>query len=191
MIKQKCFYGLTFIWIAAAVLVFGRSPHPTPPGEISHSNTVPATGAIQVAFSPQGGITNMVVQELNSAEKSIEVQAFNFTSVSIAEALINAYKRGVKVRIILDKSQSTKKNPSAAYFTRNGIPTHIDRAFAIAHNKIMIVDCTDVITGSFNFTQASENKKAENCLILKGNRQLANLYEKNWEWRWNATEASK
>lgn len=190
MIKQKYLYGLTFIWIAASVLVFGRSSHPTPPGEISHLNTVPATGTIQVAFSPQGGITNMVVQELNSAKKSIEVQAFNFTSISIAKALVNAYKRGVKVRIILDKSQFTKKKPSAAYFTSNGIPTHIDRAFAIAHNKIMIVDCTDVITGSFNFTKASENKKAENCLILKGNRQLADLYEKNWEWRWNETEAS-
>jgi phosphatidylserine/phosphatidylglycerophosphate/cardiolipin synthase-like enzyme len=40
-----------------------------------------------------------------------------------------------------------------------GIPTYIDPAHAIAHNKIMIVDRETVITGSFNFTRAAEEKQ--------------------------------
>lgn len=186
MLKRKYLYvGLAIMTILISTVVEAR---PTPPGDISHPNTIQATGTIQVAFSPQGGITEMIVNELNSAKKSIEVQAYSFTSAPIAQALVDAHRRGVNVRVILDKSQKTEKYSSATYLTNAGIPTHIDRSFAIAHSKIMIIDRTNVITGSFNFTKSAENNNAENCLILRGNKQLVDLYEKNWEWRWNETE---
>jgi phosphatidylserine/phosphatidylglycerophosphate/cardiolipin synthase-like enzyme len=60
-----------------------------------------------------------------------------------------------------------------------GIPTHIDSAHAIAHNKIMIIDKETVITGSFNFTKAAEEKNAENLLIIKS-KELAAIYIDNW-----------
>ena len=60
-----------------------------------------------------------------------------------------------------------------------GIPTYIDAEHAIAHNKIMIIDKETVITGSFNFTKAAEEKNAENLLILK-NKELAKIYIDNW-----------
>ncbi len=186
MFKRKYLYvGLAIMTLLASAVVEAR---PTPPGDISHPNTIQATGTIQVAFSPRGGITDMIVQELNSAKKSIEVQAYSFTSAPIAQALVDAHRRGVNVRVILDKSQKTEKYSSATYLTNAGVPTHIDRAFAIAHSKIMIVDRADVITGSFNFTKNAENNNAENCLVFRGNRQLVELYEKNWEWRWGETE---
>jgi len=60
-----------------------------------------------------------------------------------------------------------------------GVTTYIDSQHAIAHNKIMIIDKETVITGSFNFTKAAEEKNAENLLILK-NKKLAEIYIKNW-----------
>jgi phosphatidylserine/phosphatidylglycerophosphate/cardiolipin synthase-like enzyme len=59
------------------------------------------------------------------------------------------------------------------------IPTYIDDKHAIAHNKVMIIDRGVVITGSFNFTKAAEEKNAENLLILK-NKELAKVYMGNW-----------
>jgi phosphatidylserine/phosphatidylglycerophosphate/cardiolipin synthase-like enzyme len=160
-----------------------------PPGSISTPQSIPATGSIEIGFSPNGGITDLIIKELDSAKKSIEVQAYSFTSAPIAAALVDANRRGVQVRVILDKSQQTEKYSSATYLTNAGVPVHIDRAFAIAHSKIMIVDRADVITGSFNFTKAAEQNNAENCLILRGNQQLVDTYEMNWEWRWNETES--
>ena len=58
--------------------------------------------------------------------------------------------------------------------------TYIDSRHAIAHNKIMIIDKETVITGSFNFTKAAEEKNAENLLIMK-NKELAKVYIENWE----------
>jgi phosphatidylserine/phosphatidylglycerophosphate/cardiolipin synthase-like enzyme len=53
--------------------------------------------------------------------------------------------------------------PSPTNFLANqGVPTKIDAAHAISHNKVMIVDTEIVITGSFNFTKAAQEKSAEN-----------------------------
>ncbi len=64
--------------------------------------------------------------------------------------------------------------------TNAGIPTFIDDKHAIAHNKVMIIDKAKVITGSFNFTKAAEEKNAENVLIIK-DKALAKVYIENWE----------
>jgi phosphatidylserine/phosphatidylglycerophosphate/cardiolipin synthase-like enzyme len=171
-----------------SVSVFAYVSKNSVPPAISFPHNIPFTGTIEVGFSPHGGITQMIVNELNSAKKSIEVQAYSFTSAEIAKALMDANKRGVNVRIILNKSQQTEKYSSATFVANAGIPVHIDRAFQIAHSKIMIVDKADVITGSFNFTKSAEQNNAENCLILRGNRRLVDIYEENWNWRWNETE---
>jgi len=44
------------------------------------------------------------VTELNKAKSEILVQAYSFTSKPIAQALVDAHKRGVHTEIILDKS---------------------------------------------------------------------------------------
>lgn len=135
---------------------------------------------IRVYFSPGGGCTEAIVKELEQAASEIKVQAYSFTSRPIAGALVDAHKRGVKVSVILDKSNASEKY-SAADFTANmGIPTFIDDQHAIAHNKIMIIDQKTVITGSFNFTRAAEERNAENLLIIR-DPGIARLYLDNWE----------
>jgi phosphatidylserine/phosphatidylglycerophosphate/cardiolipin synthase-like enzyme len=94
--------------------------------------------------------------------------------------LLEAHKRGVKVEVILDKSNLTEKYSSVNFLVNNGIPTRIDAAHAIAHNKIMIIDGETVITGSFNFTRAAEEKNAENLLAIR-DKNLAVRYAENWQ----------
>lgn len=140
----------------------------------------PAASSINVYFSPRGGCTDAVVRELQAAKESVIVQAYSFTSVPIAKALLEAHKRGVKVQVILDKSQRTEKYSSATFLKNSGIPTFIDAAHAIAHNKVMVIDLQIVITGSFNFTKSAEESNAENLLVIR-DRDLAAKYAANWE----------
>jgi len=133
-----------------------------------------------VCFSPGGRCTEAIVGELNKAKKEILVQAYSFTSKPIAKALLEAHKRGVRTEIILDKSQRTEKYSEADFTAHMGIPTYIDSAHAIAHNKVMMIDQKTLITGSFNFTRAAEERNAENILIIKS-RELAKEYLENWE----------
>ena len=88
-------------------------------------------------------------------------------------------KKGVHVEIILDKSNKSEKYSAGDFTAHMGVATYIDSKHAIAHNKIIIIDRETVITGSFNFTKAAEEKNAENLLIIKS-KELAKTYIENW-----------
>ncbi len=132
-----------------------------------------------VYFSPDGGGTEAIVHAINAAERRIWVQAYSFTSAPIAEALVAAHNRGVEVVAILDKSNQTDKYTAATFLTNAGIKTLIDDRHAIAHNKVMVIDDRTVITGSFNFTKAAEERNAENLLIVNNELSLAGTYADN------------
>jgi phosphatidylserine/phosphatidylglycerophosphate/cardiolipin synthase-like enzyme len=139
-----------------------------------------STPTVEVAFSPHGGCTEAVVAALEKASSSVLVQAYSFTSAPIAKALVEAHRRGVRVEVILDKSQRTEKYSSADFVAHAGIPTLIDAKHAIAHNKVMVIDGKTVLTGSFNFTKAAEEHNAENLLVLQ-DAALAEKYAANWK----------
>ncbi|MFA5385605.1 MAG: phospholipase D family protein [Eubacteriales bacterium] len=132
-----------------------------------------------VCFSPYGGCTRVIVEQIDNAKTEILIQAYSFTSTPIAKAIVNAHKRGVHVEIILDKSNKSKKYSAGDFTAHMGVATYIDSKHAIAHNKIIIIDKETVITGSFNFTKAAEEKNAENLLIIR-NKKLAEIYIENW-----------
>jgi phosphatidylserine/phosphatidylglycerophosphate/cardiolipin synthase-like enzyme len=146
---------------------------------VSYSVNLSLNAPTQVYFSPNGGTTQAIIKEINEAKSEILVQAYSFTSTPIAKALVDTHKRGVKVEAILDKSQRKAQYTSASFLANMRVPTFIDDKHAIAHNKIMIIDKTTVITGSFNFTKAAENNNAENLLNIKS-KELANLCIDNW-----------
>jgi phosphatidylserine/phosphatidylglycerophosphate/cardiolipin synthase-like enzyme len=136
---------------------------------------------IAVYFSPNGGATDAIIREVNAAAQQILVQAYSFTSAPIAKALIAAHKRGVQVRVLLDKSNETATYTAATFMLNAGIPTLIDDQHAIAHNKIMILDHATVLEGSFNFTKAAEEKNAENLNVIKDSPALVQEYEANFQ----------
>jgi len=137
------------------------------------------TSDIQVYFSPNGGCTEAIISAISKAKSEILVQAYSFTSAPIAKALVEAHKRGVHVEVVLDKRQRKEKYTSATFLANMKIPTYIDSAHAIAHNKIIIIDKKTVITGSFNFSKAAEDKNAENLLVIQS-EELAEIYSKNF-----------
>jgi phosphatidylserine/phosphatidylglycerophosphate/cardiolipin synthase-like enzyme len=138
-------------------------------------------GSIRVYFSPNGGCTDAILCEINQAKTEILLQAYSFTSKPIAQALIRAQKRGVRISAVLDKSNRRQKYSGATFLKNVGIPVFIDDKHTIAHNKIMIIDNRVVITGSFNFTKAAESKNAENVLILDDLPDLTRAYRENFE----------
>jgi phosphatidylserine/phosphatidylglycerophosphate/cardiolipin synthase-like enzyme len=139
--------------------------------------------ALTVCFTPGGRCTDMIVQALGAARQRVLVQAYSFTSAPIAKALLEAHKRGVQVQVILDKSQRTDKYSAADFLANQGVPTRIDAEHAIAHNKVLLIDAETVVTGSFNFTKAAQEKNAENLLLIR-DQALAARYAQNWHEHW-------
>ena len=136
--------------------------------------------AWEVYFSPRGGSAIAIINQLDQAKTTILIQAYFFTSEPIAKALLGAYKRGVNIRVILDRKQRTDQYSMATFLFNQGISVKIDSRHAANHNKVMIIDEKIVITGSFNFTPKAENQNAENLLVIRDGK-LASLYLKDFQ----------
>ncbi len=153
-----------------------------------NSIKVQSAGELEVAFSPKGGATDLVIKTIRSANQSIRVLAYSFTSAPIAQALVDAHKRGVDVEMVVDKSQKSERYTSATFIANAGIPIRIDFKHAIAHNKVLVVDGHTVQQGSFNYTKAAEQSNAENVLVNWNNPKLAQVYLKDWQRHWDHGE---
>jgi PLD-like domain len=135
------------------------------------------------SFSPHQGATALIVRTIGDAQKSIRVAAYSFTSKPLTEALIDACNQGVDVRIVFDKSQRTNRLLTD-FFGASCVQTRIDDRYAIMHDKFIIIDGITLETGSFNFTQAAENKNAENVLVIHGAPQTVASYVQQWKELW-------
>ena len=144
-----------------------------------------ARGTIQLAFTPGDDVAGLIVAAIGKARRQVLVQTYSFTHQDIAQALVNARRRGIDVQVIADQRQmETIATSKLEWLAEQGVPVWIDSEHAAAHNKVMVIDNgmpeAAVITGSFNFTQAAQHRNAENLLILRGNPNLTEAYAANW-----------
>jgi len=147
---------------------------------------LPATGTVEVLFTPWDDAEGDIVRALGEARQSIHVQAYLLTSRAIARALQEARERGVAVEILADREMATKgENSLVPKLAAEGIPVWLETRYAIAHNKVLLIDALDahgfVITGSYNFSWSAQARNAENLLILRDNPALVRRYLDNWQ----------
>jgi phosphatidylserine/phosphatidylglycerophosphate/cardiolipin synthase-like enzyme len=136
---------------------------------------------ISVYFSPHGGAMAAILKNVNAARSTLDVDAYLITSKDIVDALKAAHDRGVKVRIVLDKNNMGGVYSYEAFFKKGAIPVWRDAKDRNAHDKIMLIDGSIIITGSFNFTDQSEDSNAENLLIIRDKPKLFAAYEAQFE----------
>lgn len=180
----RCLVSCLAMLLTASAAAF--EPSSSPVRDDSEVAVLPATGTIEVAFTPGDDAGGLIAGAIGKAKRQILVQAFSFTHRRIADALIAAGRRGVDVKVIADPDQADRIPTSViARIAAAGIPVFSDSDHTSAHNKVMIIDANSpdaaVVTGSFNFTHAAQYKNAENVLIIRGNRPLAGHYLKNWQ----------
>ena len=150
---------------------------------------VPPPASVEVAFSPGGGATELVVKAIGAAKKTVRVAAYSFTSRPIAKALVEASKAGVDVTVVVDHDQIEKDNHSeVSYLTAAHIPVRVDIVHALQHDKYMVIDGKSVETGSFNYTFSAETHNSENVIVLWDAPQLAAAYARDWKSLWDAAE---
>ncbi|MEM1243903.1 MAG: phospholipase D-like domain-containing protein [Pseudomonadota bacterium] len=142
----------------------------------------------QVCFFPEQACLAKITQTINAAKKSIYLQASNLTSDSITRALVNARAKGIKVRVLLDKSQWQVHRYSASrYLVREGIPVWIDFHEDFANTNLLIVDNKKVVLGGLNYHENQSGHISDHVLFID-NKTLANIYLAQWQVRKNAAK---
>lgn len=167
-----------FAFLLACTWAFAASPAKAQSHEQDMSVEV-----LGVYFTPPADAVVAIVKAIDASEREVLVQAYGFTHNAIAQALVRAHDRGVKVRVLLDQKSQSSNRYVMGVLTDAQIDLRQDGKHAIAHNKVMVIDQTIVITGSFNFTNSAASRNAENFLVLKS-EDLAEQYRLQWKNHW-------
>ncbi len=164
--------------------------------EISRSihtaiDKAPPTAQIENAFSPDGGGEALVLKVINTSQQSIRLAAYSFTSPIVVRALIDARKRGVDVRVVVDNRSNVPKSGKGKgiaalnLLVNAGVPARTIRTYAIFHDKTIVSDGKHVQTGSFNYSLAAAKSNSENVLVIWNNPDIAESYLKHWQNRYD------
>lgn len=143
---------------------------------------VDSNGRLEIAFSPNEGAQALVLKTIASAQREIHMLAYSFTSAPVAQALLSARKRGVSIQLVVDQAHNVNQDSSGkarsalSALASAGVDVRTTTAFAIHHDKVIVVDRRHVQLGSFNYSAAAETRNSENVLVNWDNPTLASAY---------------
>lgn len=124
---------------------------------------------------------------INNAHVALSIEAEEMQDTAIEQALTNAARRGVQIRVILPAAQSsTSEDSNSSGITaikQGGIQVKEDRQLYM-HAKILVVDKTQAFVGSENISTASLDKNRELGILVSDQQVLATLqqtFQEDWE----------
>lgn len=140
---------------------------------------------ISVYFSPQdNAVKNAILPELKGAQDYIYISSFIITEKQIVEELINAKKRGVDIKIILDALNASNQYSKHKELRLAGIEVKTENYAGKMHSKSIIIDNKYTILGSMNFSKAGNNKNDENLVVIS-DYGITDFYKKFFMYQWN------
>jgi len=142
------------------------------------------TRILGVYFSPKGGCEDQVIYWISRANKSVHVLIYSFTLDSIGDALMDAYIRGIDIKVVFEKNEIDSASEYQE-LEEVGMNVRADTNPKLMHDKVMIIDSQIVLTGSFNWSENGEENNNENLIIIKG-VYVAEIYEEEFEEIWRA-----
>ncbi len=131
-------------------------------------------------LSPQGtgGADGPLVEAIDAARLSIDVAAYSLSLNSIRYALIRAHDRGVTVRMVMESTNMERSDPQK--LIEAGIPIIGDNRAGLMHDKFMVIDKSEVWTGSMNFTDAGTYDDNNNLMRIRSSK-IAEDYTAEFE----------
>lgn len=133
---------------------------------------------VDTYFSPDDGIQAVLLDILGDAQESIYFMAFSFTADPLGDVIRERAESGVTVAGIMDDEQ-VGSNQGTEYdpFRQAGLDVYRDGNPGQMHHKIIIIDESIVIVGSYNFTNSAESRNDENLQVIYNDQVAAFFIE--------------
>ena len=163
-----------WMWTRARTPAEGASPElpegyyglpPQDPAPTQSLNGVPVPAYL---FSPGSRAEERLAALIDAAAASVDAVTFTFSSKILADAVLRARDRGVKVRFLMDKNMAATSLMANQLFA-GGIDFRwrggrTDKG--ALHNKFIILDGELLQTGSFNWTINASVNSFENLIFV-------------------------
>lgn len=153
-----------------------KSPARTPNTKISFE-----TVRLENYFAPEDKVMEKILAEIGKANASIHIMAFSFTSEEMSSLLKLKKRNGVGVKVLFHGSGAQTEYSRLKDMKTVGAETFISHnTRGVMHNKVIIIDRSTVITGSFNFSKNADTSNDENLLIIHS-PELSAIYEEEFQ----------
>ncbi|WP_079416000.1 phospholipase D-like domain-containing protein [Paenibacillus ferrarius] len=172
-------------------------PSPTPTSSVSITPKPTETPAAKQQINDEYYFTKAdqhpekaLIDVINASKTTLDIAIYTLVHPDIVAAIKEAKKRGVAVRIISDKIQSSGKTQEEAMklLGSAGIPMMVNKHSGLMHLKVTIADKQVVTTGSYNYSKASSTTNDEVLMVIR-NEETAKSFSDQFEKMWNDTKS--
>ena len=148
-----------------------------------HGST--ALAEMETVFSTEGSIQESILKEMESATSSVDLAIHEITSLDMAEALVKAKQRGVKMRIVADSKRAKLKTSQISYLIHQGIPVKVlgGKERGMMNYRFVVLDGKRVLTGTFDWFGTADKGNYESLLIVNEGEVVA-AFQKEFEKLW-------
>jgi phosphatidylserine/phosphatidylglycerophosphate/cardiolipin synthase-like enzyme len=137
--------------------------------------------SVENYFSPVDNVMDKLVATVQGAQKSIRFMIFTYTDTNLANAMIDRTQAGIDTEGVIENRGASQGAMVPLFCAK--VPVRLDGNKYTMHHKVIVIDDTTVITGSFNFTKSADQENDDNVLIIH-NPELAKLYLQEFDRIW-------
>ena len=146
-----------------------------------------STAESRAYFSPRDDCPGAIAGLFARVRRWADVCVFTITDDRIAEAILSAHRRGVKLRIITDDDKSSDRGSDVCRLGKVGVAVRVDRSEYHMHHKFALYDRKTLLTGSYNWTRSAAEHNEENFIVTK-DRGLLNRFTKAFDELWESLQ---
>ncbi|MGL6075396.1 MAG: phospholipase D-like domain-containing protein [Fimbriiglobus sp.] len=158
------------VWLEEVLKVFQAGSKPAEVGSTAH-------------FSPGADCLGQILHRLQNARQSLDICVFTITDDRITRAILEAHRRGVKVRVITDNDKANDLGSDIAQLEAANVPLKVDRTAYHMHHKFAIIDRNRLLNGSYNWTRSAAQDNEEN-LTDCGDTKLISAFQTEFDKLW-------
>lgn len=143
-----------------------------------------STVSAEAFFSPSDDCPRRIRGLLAGAKHSVDICVFAITDDRLSSAILDAHRRGVRVRMITDDDKATDRGADAERLAEAGVDLRMDRSSYHMHHKFALFDGSLLLTGSYNWTRSAAQSNEENFIITGDSRfvgPFSELFERLWQ----------
>jgi phosphatidylserine/phosphatidylglycerophosphate/cardiolipin synthase-like enzyme len=137
----------------------------------------------KAAFSPGEHCLRMILSLIRNSMKCMDICVFTVTDDRISDALLDAHRRGRRIRLVTDDDKSEDRGSDIDRLERAGIPVRTDRTEHHMHHKFALFDARTLLTGSYNWTRSAAANNQENLIVTDDQTLVAafvDTFERTW-----------
>jgi cardiolipin synthase len=129
-----------------------------------------------------------VLDLIDQAKRSLTVKQFTLDEPRIVRGLLDAHRRGVGVRVMLNPHRSSgdrANDKTYAALKRARVPVQwTNPAFFVTHEKSMVIDGTRSLIATFNFVEKYFTETRDYGIVTSDRREVGQVvagFEADWK----------